>query len=72
MGERVGFYGCSIDGRARLVRIGWRGEGGAPRPATVPSCPVCGDEHRILDPCWRLPRRVDRGRTPEVLVTGSA
>lgn len=73
MGERIGFYGCSIEGRARLVRIGWEGEGRAPRPATVAACPVCGCRHKIPDPCWRWPRprAADRGRDVELHVVES-
>lgn len=57
---------CSQGGRARIVRVGLRGEGKPPRSVEV-NCPVCRASHPV-DLSWRQPVAADEGVVPELLV----
>lgn len=67
---KVGFYGCAGDGRARVVRAAWTGEGKPPRAAEV-ECPVCGREHRVAL-SWRSASKLDNGREAEIVLRAAA
>lgn len=63
---RVGFYGCSRDGHARVVRVGAE-KGREPASSYVDPCVVCGEAH-LVEPLWRAATEYDEGREPEVIL----
>ena len=65
---KIGFYGCSRNGEARLVRVGVRKGQRSPKAAVV-RCPACGERHQV-DLAWRPLIAADKGLKPEVLVRG--
>lgn len=65
---RIGFYGCIVAGRGRIVRCHYAGEGKPPHAATV-ECPVCGSEH-LAKPSWRKPIDADAGQAPDLVIGG--
>ena len=67
---KLGFYGCAADGRARVVRVAWAGEGNPPRSAVL-TCPACGAEHRAAL-SWRSATKADKGREPEIVLAVAA
>lgn len=58
--RRVGFYGCQVRGRGRLVRIEEAEPdiGKDPPRAVLADCPVCGVEH-IIGVAWRAATELD-------------
>lgn len=65
--EKLGFYGYAAgDGRSRVVRLGWVGNGKPPKSITV-DCTVCAQVHRV-EVAWREPVEMDVGREPEAVL----
>ncbi len=62
----LGFYGCAVPGRERVVRCAFAGKSRPPESATV-ACPVCGATHRVAL-LWRRPVEYDAGVEPEVVI----
>jgi hypothetical protein len=66
---RVGFYGCSKGGKARVVRV-TADKGREPATAHV-DCPVCGTAH-LVEPMWRPTVPEDEGRKPDLVLAQAA
>jgi hypothetical protein len=62
---RIGFFGCSKQGEARVVRCAPKGE--KPVSTAMVKCPVCGTKHTV-NIMWRPVGEEDKGRKPELLV----
>ena len=65
--DRVGFFGCNVDG-GRIVRIGLIGQPHRKPPRTLMvDCPACGMDHQVK-PTWRRSLEVDEGQEPELVI----